>query len=284
MARTINEIQKEILTVKSNNNALNELSSTSKVAIWRLWVYVIAYAIWVLESLFDVHKKEVDEALLSLKPHSARWYRSKALAFQYGFDLLFDSDKFNNKNKTEEQIKSSKIIKYSAVTESEDESRLIVKIATEKDNKLLPINPGEYDAFKSYIAEIKDAGVKVTVINYLPDRLKLNVTVKRDRLLLNKDGVNMLTAKEPIKEAIIGFLKKLPFNGELSIQALTDEIQKADGVEDVVINSAQAAWIDASKNEYGNYENIYMSKIPVAGYFEVNLNDNDETKSIIKYV
>lgn len=284
MARTINEIQKEILTVKSNNNALNELSSTSKVAIWRLWVYVIAYAIWVLESLFDVHKKEVDEALLSLKPHSARWYRSKALAFQYGFDLLFDSDKFNNKNKTEEQIKSSKIIKYSAVTESEDESRLIVKIATEKDNKLLPINPGEYDAFKSYIAEIKDAGVKVTVINYLPDRLKLNVTVKRDRLLLNKDGVNMLTAKEPVKEAIIGFLKKLPFNGELSIQALTDEIQKADGVEDVVIDSAQSAWIDASKNEYGNYENIYMSKIPVAGYFEVNLNDNDETKSIIKYV
>ena len=46
MARTIQEIQTLILQAKAQEPALNELNSTSKVAIWRLWVYIIAVAIW----------------------------------------------------------------------------------------------------------------------------------------------------------------------------------------------------------------------------------------------
>ncbi|WPC10731.1 hypothetical protein LEQ05_12815 [Riemerella anatipestifer] len=140
MARSIEEIQDEILTAKANEPALQELNSSSKTSIWRLWVYITAFAIWVLEKLFDAHKAEVFEALRQLKPHTARWYRNKALAFQYGFDLLTDSDQFNNTGQTPEQIEESKIIKYSAVTEAKTESRLIVKIATEQGGELQPIN------------------------------------------------------------------------------------------------------------------------------------------------
>ena len=104
MARTIQEIQQIIYNAKEREDALNGLNSNSRVAIWRLWVYIISVAIWSLEKLFDLHRTDIDKRLTELKPHTARWYRSKALAFQYGFDLLPDSDKFNNKDKTKEQV------------------------------------------------------------------------------------------------------------------------------------------------------------------------------------
>ena len=143
MARTIEQIQNEILKAKETEASLNELNSTSKVAIWRLWAYITAFVIYTLELVFDQHKAEVLDALTQQKPHTARWYRNKALAFQYGFDLRSETDLFDNTGKSKEEIENSKIIKYSAVTEVETESRLIVKIATEQGGELQPISQGQ---------------------------------------------------------------------------------------------------------------------------------------------
>ena len=63
MARSIQDIQQEIYQSKENEPALNELNSTSKTAIWRLMIYIVSVAIWTLEKIFDLHKKEVDEML-----------------------------------------------------------------------------------------------------------------------------------------------------------------------------------------------------------------------------
>ena len=63
MARNLNDIQQSILDKKTETttlstlevlttnekNSLSGLTSTSKVAIWRLWVYIVAFAIWTLE-------------------------------------------------------------------------------------------------------------------------------------------------------------------------------------------------------------------------------------------
>ncbi len=283
MARTINEIQQEILEAKANDTALNGLTSTSKSAIWRLLIYIVAFAIWTLEKLFDLHSSEVDAKLEQLKPHTARWYRNKALAFQYGFDLIQDTDRFDNNGKTPEEIEAAKIIKYSAVTESEDESRLIVKIATEQDGKLTPVTTEQQAAFEAYLFEVKDAGVRTTVINYLPDRLKLNIRIVRDMLVLDANGMDITTGKYPVNDAIEQFMKELPFNGELSLQKLVDKIQKVKGVKDLALDLASTAWIDADVNGYGDWENIDISKIPVSGYFAVNLTEDNETKSVITY-
>ncbi len=283
MARTINEIQQEILEAKANDTALNGLTSTSKSAIWRLLIYIVAFAIWTLEKLFDLHSSEVDNKLAQLKPHTPRWYRDKALAFQYGFDLLTDTDKFDNSGKTQEEIQASKIVKYSAITESEDESRLIVKIATEQDGKLTPVTTEQQAAFEAYLFEVKDAGVRTTVINYLPDRLKLNIRIVRDMLVLDANGMDITTGKYPVNDAIEAFMKELPFNGELSLQSLVDKIQEAKGVKDLSLDLARTSWIDANVNDYGDWENIDINKIPVSGYFAVNLDEDNETKSVITY-
>ena len=273
MARTIQEIQELIYQAKAQEPALNELNSTSKVAIWRLWVYIIAVAIWSLEKLFDLHRADIDKRLAELKPHTTRWYRSKALAFQYGFDLLTDSDKFNNTGHTEEQIEASKIVKYSAVVESPNEGRLIVKIAGEQGEQLQPITDAQKQAFEAYLQEIKDAGVRLSVVNYQPDVLHLQMKIVYDPLVLDSNGQSIIHATKPIETAIKDYLKRLPFNGELVLAHLIDELQQAEGVRIPHLVLAQSKHIGTNGN-YGAFEAIEISKIPTAGYFTIdNFND-----------
>lgn len=273
MARSIQEIQTLIYQAKTQEPALESLNSTSKVAIWRLWVYIIAVAIWSLEKIFDLHRADIDKRLAELKPHTARWYRSKALAFQYGFDLLPDSDKFNNVGHTEEQIEASKIVKYSAVVESPNEGRLIVKIAGEQGEQLQPITDAQKQAFESYLQEIKDAGVRLSVVNYQPDILHLQMKIVYDPLVLDSNGQSITNAFNPIERTIKAYLKKLPFNGELVLAHLIDALQQAEGVKIPHLVLAQSKNITSS-GEYGAFETIEISKIPTAGYFTIdNFND-----------
>lgn len=269
MARSIDEIKAEIISAKEQEPSLSELNSTSKVAIWRLWAYITALVIWTLEKIFDEHKKEVSEALSELKPHTARWYRNKALAFQYGFNLHSETDLFDNTGKSKEEIENSKIVKYSAVVESETESRLIVKIATEQGGELQPISQAQKASFDAYINEIRDAGVRITTINYLPDILKLQMKIYRDPLVLDENGQSILTGEKPVEKAIKEYFKKLPFNGELVLAHLVDALQQVEGVKIPHIILAESKWIDAGTNGYGNFQPIEVKTIPISGYFKI---------------
>lgn len=279
MARKIAEIKGEITSRFMANDTLSAMYGFtlreafdvhfSKVSIENLLIDVVSFGIWSLESVFDIHKKEVDTAIAELKPHTARWYRNKALAFQYGFDLLEDSDRFDNDGYTVQQIEASKVIKYSAVVESEEESRLIVKIATELGNELQQITPAQQEAFGAYINEIKDAGVRITVINYQPDILRLAMRIVRDPLVLDVNGTHRINGGKPVEAAINEYLKELPFNGELRLQELANKIEVVDGVAIVSIDAASSKWIDPAIGGYGDWRTIDIRVVPVSGYFQL---------------
>ena len=279
MARTKQEIKKQITDTFIQNKHIVSAYQLDKnksfkeqfslVSFENTIFDIITIVLWIFEKLFDTHKSEVSEMLRQLKPHTARWYRNKALAFQYGFDLLTDSDVFNNAGASDEDIEKSKIIKYSAVTEAVEESQLIVKIATEQGEELQPISTGQRESFEAYLSEIKDAGVRITVINYLPDVLKLQMKIYRDPLVLDESGTSIRMGNKPVEEAIKNHLKNLPFNGELVLAHLVDELQKVEGVKIPHIISAESKWIDASAGDYGNFQPIEVRTIPVSGYFKI---------------
>lgn len=273
MARTITEIQNEIFTSITANENLAGLTSQSKVAIYRLIVFVVSFGIWSLESIFDIHKKELQNELLEQKSGTLPWYRTMALAFQYGFDLLTDSDKFNNNGATDEQIEASKIVKYAAVEEGSEDSRVIIKIAGETNKVLAPITADQLAAFNNYIDEVRYAGVNVTVINYLPDRLYLNLKIYRDPLLIDANG-NYILGGRPVEDAIRAYMKQLPFNGELVLVHLVDALQKVEGVKIPHVVSADSSWIDPIVNGYGTPQPINVKSIAVSGYYEVVNFDN----------
>ncbi|MGV4413880.1 nucleotidyltransferase [Chryseobacterium sp. T1] len=270
MARKLEDIYQSLIDYKEQQPELAVLDSTSKTSIWRLFLYIVAYASWVIETLFDDLKTEILAILDMLMPHTKRWYRRKALMFQYGFSLRPDTDVFDNTGKTAEQIEASKIIKYSAVTEAVNESRLIIKIATENGGKLAPIQEIEKQAFDAYLAEIKDAGVRITVINYLPDILRLQLVIYYDPLLLTPEGASILNPSiKPVEVALQEFMKELPFNGELILQSLIDKLQVTEGVKIVQIINASSKWISDNGVDYGDFQNVAVTKVPTSGYFEI---------------
>lgn len=269
MATTPEQIQQDIITAKEANADLQALNSTSKSAIWRLIIYIVSFSIFTLEKLFDLHVADVDNKLALLMPHTKLWYRQKALAFQLGFALVTDADYYDNSLVDPQVVEDSRIIKYSAVTESQVDSRIIIKIATEVGGKLQPITAPQKESFDEYISEIKDAGVQISVINFLPDLLYLTIRIFRDPLVIDAEGNSILSGGKPVEEAIKAYLKNLPFDGELVLAHLTDSLQKVPGVVIPQIDAALSSWIDADTNGYGNAESINVRTIPVSGYFEI---------------
>lgn len=268
MARTIPEIQNQMLLAIASDSVLSTLlTSRSATAVFRLMTYIIAAAIFVFEDNLDTHRAEVSAELYNQKAGSLPWYRTMALRFQYGFALVPDFDYYDNGDATDEQVEASKIIRYAAVTEAQESSRVILKIAGETGEVLSPILPEQMEAFESYIEEIKIAGVKVDIINFLPDRLFLNLTMYYDPELLASNGMSILNGDFPVNDAIRDYLKNLPFNGEFVIAHFVDRLQQVPGIKIPHVNLIQSSWIDPAVSDYGMPQPINIRTIPVSGYF-----------------
>lgn len=272
MARSIGVIQQEMLDSIAADENLAGLNSQSKVSIYRLIVFIVAFSIWVLENLFDTHKKEVDDIIEAKMPHRPSWYRTKAKAFQYGFALITDTDNYDNTGYTDDQVLDSKIIKYAAVTPSA--GQILIKIATEAAGVLAPITPEQKASFDAYILEIADCGVKYIVVNHLPDILLLNLQIFRDPLVLDSTGMSIINGNYPVQDAINEYMKELPFNGELVLAHFIDKLQKAEGVVIPHIINAESQAIDINTNQYLAAEPINVKTVPVSGYFTIPNFDN----------
>ena len=277
MNKTFIELLAQLQEEKNKNQNLNNIDSVSKTSIWLGIFQIVAWVLYNFQLAANLHLQEVRDLIADQKVFNLRRYRSEAFRFQYGFDLISESDQFKptflengvEVTATDEEIENSKVIKYAACNRVIDNGRakIVMKIAPEDLNEIFPSEV--MTAFAKYIEEISPAGDHVTIVNYLPDMLKFAFKIKYDPMVLNASGMSILTAKYPVTEAIELFLKNLPFNGELSVQRLEAAILAVDGVEDLTTLSIESKWIDPAVNGYGLYQPISMSVIPASGRFKV---------------
>ncbi|QHB38611.1 nucleotidyltransferase [Flavobacterium phage vB_FspM_pippi8-1] len=281
MARSIEQIQNIILEKKalasslsnlevlttSEQSTLANLTSTSKVAIWRLWVYICAFSIWTLEKIYDTFKIEVEETIALNQIGTPTWYRKKMLEFQLGYDLT-EMAIYDNTNEIQSEVLESKIIKQAAIEEIG--GRLKVKVATENtDGELAPLSNAELEAFSNYAQKIKYAGTRLIIVSRIPDDFKADYTIYYNPLILDAYGARLDgTDNEPVQNAVKSFLRNLEFNGELVLTKLTDYLQEVEGVEEPVKNAAQAKYGGFGYNEIDEY---YIAD---AGYMKL---DTDNT-------
>jgi hypothetical protein len=284
MARSITTIKHELTAAFMAKTILQEAygfadgavfdNEFSKVSIESILFDIFAFGVFVLESIFDHHKKEIDTAIYEQKSGTSRWYRNMTLAFQYGFDLLEDSDKFDNAGFTTDQIEASKIIKYCSVKESTESFRLIVKVAGELGEDLVPFNEAQIISIRKYIEEYRYAGVKINLVNNPADKLLLNMAIYRDVLVLDENGNSIVNGGKPVEKAIRAYMKALPFDGELVINDLIEKIRAVDGVNNAHIINATSSSYNNAMGVFLPFAPINVKTIPVSGYFEiVNFND-----------
>lgn len=270
--RTIEEIQQSMITQVQANAVLGPLlTSTSKVAVWRVLLYIVAVSIWTLDNLFVIFKADVDETIAAMKPHSLRWYAGKAKAFQYGYDLVNDADYYNNTGIDPDTITASKIVSYAAVVEQTRGIR--IKVAKTVGSDLAALTTGELASFSAYMRDVKDAGVKLLITSTAADGLRLVLRIVYDPLVINAAGARIdAVTLTPVKDAIKTYLKNLPFNGVFSVQKLVDAIQAVEGVADLNVDEVQT--------KYGAlaFTTVNITKVPDAGYLRI-----EDTNLIITY-
>ena len=120
MARSLNTIYNDLIASKETDSTLDSLLpnpdnwstlytnanfkllantivknlSVSKVAVWRLFTYIFAYAIWVHEQLFEQSKTEIDNITINRVFGQLPWYVEKAKLFQLGDELVFINNEY----------------------------------------------------------------------------------------------------------------------------------------------------------------------------------------------
>lgn len=277
MNKTLQEIINEMLGVKTSDQLLDGLTSDSKTSVWKHILEAVAFVIYNFQSAWNLFLKEIEDKIANQKVPNLRWYRNLALKFQYGFDLISDTDQFSPTYEdngiqvlaTPDQIEASKIIKYAAVTKSKANNgkiKISMKIAGENADEV--ISDEKALAFKEYIEELQAAGDDIVIVNFLPDILKLDFKVCYDPLVLLDNGMSIITGKFPVQDAVKQFLLNLPFNGELSVQKLEASILAVNGVQDLQNLQVQSKWIEAGVG-YGMFQPIEISKIPKSGRFKI---------------
>lgn len=271
MARSIKDIQNTITTQYVSEMAAIgrtvDPSNWSKTNVEQLIIFVFASAAFVLESLFDVLRSEVDTTISQLKPHSIRWYAAKAKLYQHGYALPSGSDVYDNTGISDADIAASKIVTYAAVVEQVNaygRVSLRIKLATDDGNDLTSLSGAQLAGVKEYFQRVKDAGVALTIDSLPADNLKIQIEIAYDPLILNAQGARLDgTDSDPVGNTIREYLKNLPFNGTFVLAYLTDEMQSVDGVVIPTILGAQT--------KYGNrdYESVNVKYNPDAGYLRI---------------
>jgi hypothetical protein len=274
MARKITEIYDEMIAGKaamvalhnlqpdidSAQTLLTELSSKSRVAVWRLMLFVTAVAIWTHEKLWDVFRAEVDAIVAAAVPGTAQWYRNQSLQFQLGDEMKYADYKYSY-----DPVDTTKqIIKRASATGRGGD--VVLKVAREAGGVPAKLAPDELLAFTAYIAKIKFAGTFCSIISDDADLINVSMRVYTDASIINADGEALnQTSSKPVEDAINNYLATLPWDGVVINSALTDAVQAVPGVSDVVLLATAAKAAQAA-----NYQSISRTYRTVAGYIVAN--------------
>lgn len=264
--RSISEIYDEMINEKNtktyltdlqpaiddHQTFLDDLTSTSKVAIWRSMIWLVAFSIYLFEQVMLVHQNEVDAAIADSFVGSVEWYVAQAKLFQYGYSLIINS----NYSVTYETIDTdAQICEFAAAEESA--GTLVLKVRR-KDTDIFSTD--ELNAFTEYMSKVKFAGTQIQIRNDYSDKLKLYMEIIYD------PQYDLTTLKSNVETAINNYIENIEFNNKFYVNTLIDRIQSVDGVIDPQMNFSSSQ----VKTNTGSYSALTYIYKPFAGYLEID--------------
>jgi hypothetical protein len=254
MARTVEEIEQQIIDEKAENATLESLNSVSNTAIYRLWIFIAAQIIHYFEILMDAFKAEVQAIIDNNQYGTIGWWFTQAKAYQHG-DLLIN---VNNVYKYAAVDESKKIIAYCSITDQG--GRVQIKVAKQSGSVPVVLTEDELNGVVDYASEIRPAGTQITVQSLSADLVKLSLNV-----YYNANG-DIDIIKPAVELAITNFLANIQFDGIFYINRLIDSIQAVPGIINGQVEVLSAA-AQGSGDPYVTFTSKYSSK---SGYFKID--------------
>jgi len=230
MARTITEIQNELILAVQGDPTLSGLTSPSLVSVWRLWTYILANNLVTFEQLQDVFKAELEQIAREAVPGTADWLQNRVLEFQYDATNPQVISIVNGKATYPTVDPSLRIITRAAIKEQSN-GRTLVKVAKDDGaGGLIPITAIEENALISYLDAIGFVGIPIDTSSQFPDRLRFQGEVFYDGQFVET------TVKTNVIAAINAYLSSISidnFDGIVVREQIIDAIQSVSGVTGV---------------------------------------------------
>lgn len=250
MARTKQQIVEEIQNSFVSNAILQQIygitgsipfpDEFSLVSLEAQLIEVFASVGKTIEDLQDQHLAEVDARIAEMTPGTLYWYRKMALAFQFGYNLEWNSTTLKYEYPTIDS--AAQIVKLASVTSASGD--LLIKVAKlNSSGQPEELSSLELSAFESYMEEVKYAGENIIYVSRPPDKLRLKLRIFYNAMLLASDGSLLSNPSAfPVNDAVNEYLKLLPFNGMFNITDLIDSLQSTVGVVNPIFKQASAQY------------------------------------------
>lgn len=241
------------------------------VSVEGIFIYLWAFGAWVITSLFDRHRADVLAELATLKPHTLRWYVTKAKAYQHGCELPTD-ESGQYCSDTYETIRPDKqIVRYAVAKEIPVRDTIVLslkvaKYVSKERHTPAQLSAAELDGLKRYLANIKDAGVPIQVQSNKADEMQVEMKIFYNPMILEKNRSNILVngrGEDVVRLAIEQVIENLPFNGDCRNSDILDAVKNIDGVEVADILSIR------SKPSSQDYRPVVGYCTPESGYFRL---------------
>lgn len=259
MSRSLTDIYNEAVEARNKYLELTELTNDSKMSIINAFTWVVAASIFSFEKLMDVFMLDIATVFNGRINGTSAYYANALLKWQFGDDLTVNEEGTAFHYPTIDETKRIIThVSYQEYYSSEfKDNILILKVATGTGSELTRLTDEELIAARSYLNQIKFAGVKCNVVSRKGDILVPRVTVYYD------GGVSKEELYEKIDEALTMFIANMKFDSLIYSQKVIDAIQSVEHVSDVYIDPA------ASVEQ---------------GIFIAQYNDNDELGELQKIV
>lgn len=270
MARTVAEIKKTMTDAFMADATIREKyglkegstwnGSFSSVSLENIIFFIVAACCHVLESIFELYIKDVDEKISMAVVASVPWYYKMAKAFQYGDQLVL--------NETTQQYgyaiidESKQVVKYAAVRDRGTSVQILV--SGDKNGMPVALSNDVLTVFKQYMNRVKVAGVILGITSKRGDYLSIEANISVDPLVIDEEGYRLSDGTKPVESAIEEHLKNIKYGGTFNKTKLVNAILAVDGVEDVELGTCSyqiegsLKWHNVSGNNYIGESGSYI--------------------------
>lgn len=236
MARTITEIYDSLITEKQTYSSLvglagegsdtyaarlmADLNSNSKVAIWRLMLWIVAFSAWTVEKLMDNFRTEMTGIAAQSIAGTDAWLIAQVKLFE--------------KNNTTLMVNSDRKVVY-ALSNPADRIVTFAGLSTENGRAVLkvakstgvPLASTELSQLVGYVNKIKFVGTRIAVVS------RSAGTFAPIGTMYYESTGNLDTIRAAAQTAFNNYIATLNFNSSINTASVTDAIQKAEGVVSV---------------------------------------------------
>ena len=232
MARSINEIYKEIVAEKDKRLELSEYKSDSKVSVINGIAWFVSAAIYSFETIMDTFIIDINDIIKDRINGTPSYYVNAALKYQHGDKLKIKDDGLGfGYEKTDE---TKRIITQASYQESSKpqslDTKLILKVATGTNGKLSPLTEDQLTQVTAYINQIKFAGTYIEVVSRKGDIIIPRLTVFYDGSVMEE------AMRSALDDALNKFIMETKFNSAIYVSSIVSCLMAVEHVTDVYMD------------------------------------------------